>query len=65
MTNLKAESIGAQLLVAIDFSGCPRCAQHKACDLVADSLSLSGLTMKAARLRGERSVENLPAQNVR
>ena len=65
MTNLKAESIVAQLLVAIDFSDCSRRAQHKACELISDSLSLSGLTMKAARLRGERSVENLPAQNVR
>ncbi len=65
MTNLKAESIGAQLLAAIDFSDCSWRALHKAGELISDSLSHSGLTMKATRVRGERSVENLPAQNVR
>jgi hypothetical protein len=50
MTILKAESIGAQLLVAIDYSDCSRSAQHKACELVSDCQSLSGLGMKAARV---------------
>ena len=65
MTNPKAESISAQLLAAIDFSDCSRRELHKAGELISDSLSLSGLTMKAARVRGERSVENLSAQSVR
>jgi nucleotide-binding universal stress UspA family protein len=35
----KAESIGVQLLVAVDFSDSSRRALHKAGELISDSLS--------------------------